>query len=224
MTRPPYNGPGKDNFFLLQGRRPRGVIHVGINDGEEIPWYLIAGYWPILGFEPNPEVFEQTYEDFTPEINQNRVFLYNLALGNPSDDEIIEGKNLRIPRRKVDKVEATKGGSLLPEFSLSDEYEIGRLISVPILPFNLWATNNNINVDLYDLLIIDVQGMELDVLKGFGNFLNKMKYLVVECSELPVYQGEAFASDVVKYLRRKGFIQQTPILSHNDILFMRENV
>lgn len=218
----PYNGiPGNDIYFYAKGHRPRGVIHVGMNDGREIPWYLYIGYKSVLGFEPIPEVFIQTCLDFKEEIQAGLVRLENYALGNPSNIEILKGISLNIPRLKETLVEATMGGSALPELQLPPEYEIGRTIKVPILPFDFWADANLKDMSLYDTLVIDVQGMELEVLKGFGSYLLAIQFLVVECSEVPIFKGEVPAQIIVDYLTRRGFRQETPIGKHDDIMFVR---
>jgi hypothetical protein len=63
--------------------------------------------------------------------------------------------------------------------------------------------------------------MELETLRGFGSLLELFQLLVVECSEKPVYDGEAPATEVISYLRDRGFIDQTPIEQHGDIFFVR---
>ena len=43
------------------------------------------------------------------------------------------------------------------------------------------------------LLKIDVQGFEIEVLKGCNALINKISYIYVECSFLELYQGQALA-------------------------------
>jgi len=47
-------------------------------------------------------------------------------------------------------------------------------------------------------LVVDVQGMELQVLRGFGEKLAHFDFLNIECSRVPLYEG--------KPLRRKLWI------------------
>lgn len=75
----------------------------------------------------------------------------------------------------------------------------------------------------YNFLNMDIQGMELEALKGMGDQLNYFDALVIECSETPVYVGEASAEAVTGFLRGRGFERVTPIKLHNDVLFLRKD-
>jgi len=55
------------------------------------------------------------------------------------------------------------------------------------------------------LLKIDVQGYELEVLKGCEDMLNKFSHLYVECSFIELYQGQALAHQIIAWLEERGF-------------------
>lgn len=55
------------------------------------------------------------------------------------------------------------------------------------------------------LLKIDVQGSELDVLRGAGDELRLFEQLFVECSFVELYEGQALADEVVAFLLNLGF-------------------
>jgi FkbM family methyltransferase len=55
------------------------------------------------------------------------------------------------------------------------------------------------------LLKIDVQGAELDVLAGAEMTLKRVDEVLVECSFVELYQGQALASEVVAHLHARGF-------------------
>ena len=52
---------------------------------------------------------------------------------------------------------------------------------------------------------IDVQGFELQVLRGTGEGLRVVDEIFVECSFVELYDGQALADDVVCFLREAGF-------------------
>jgi FkbM family methyltransferase len=54
------------------------------------------------------------------------------------------------------------------------------------------------------LLKIDVQGVELDVLRGAGASLSHIDEVLVEVSFVELYTGQALASDVICYLAERG--------------------
>lgn len=54
------------------------------------------------------------------------------------------------------------------------------------------------------LLKIDVQGLELEVLKGAGRTLEAVDEALIECSFVELYEGQAMADEVVAFLLERG--------------------
>ena len=81
------------------------------------------------------------------------------------------------------------------------------------------------------LLKIDVQGYEIEVLKSADSFLSRFEWIYVECSYIPLYEGQPLAQDVVDFLRTRGFalsgrynvswIKNTDRPLQADLLFQR---
>jgi hypothetical protein len=55
------------------------------------------------------------------------------------------------------------------------------------------------------LLKIDVQGYELEVLRGGEETLRSVDEVFVECSFVELYTGQALAGELIAYLCSKGF-------------------
>jgi FkbM family methyltransferase len=55
------------------------------------------------------------------------------------------------------------------------------------------------------LLKIDVQGFELEVLKGSESLLSNFKWLYIECSYVEFYRGQPVADEVIEYLGHRNF-------------------
>ena len=55
------------------------------------------------------------------------------------------------------------------------------------------------------LLKIDVQGAELDVLNGASGVLEAVDSILVECSFVELYRGQALAGEIIDALHRRGF-------------------
>lgn len=55
------------------------------------------------------------------------------------------------------------------------------------------------------LLKIDVQGFELEVLKGCEDLLDKFSHLYIECSFIELYERQALAHQVVTWLEQRSF-------------------
>lgn len=57
------------------------------------------------------------------------------------------------------------------------------------------------------LMKIDVQGFELNVLKGSTELLNNIKYIYSECSYLELYKGQALYPEISEFLTKYGFFK-----------------
>jgi FkbM family methyltransferase len=77
---------------------------------------------------------------------------------------------------------------------------------------------------------IDVQGYELNVLRGFGDLLDAVDYLIVELTNVAFYEGAANSSEVIAYLVAREFrilgiydmYLQDQICVQANFLFSRE--
>lgn len=203
--------PGQLTPFLSAGFPVRGTVWVGANDGEEIPYLLKLGLTPVLAFEPHPVAFNRL--DFCWGEHARCI---NLALGNTNGE-----LELHVPDNNDDRM--ATGLNPIP----GDEHLWTRLlmqdaaVTVPMSRFDTWADNLDFNLAPYNALVIDVQGMELDVLEGFGIDLYGFDYLCVELSSEPLYEGEAPGQAVADWLDDRGYSRISPIVSHNDVLFVQ---
>ena len=190
FTEPPYN------------LDITGLIHVGTNYGYEMRWYQRMGINPLIGFEPLPSAVEQ-FRKLYPDI-----VLFPFALGDEDgllgDLDVYAGDG--------------QGSTLLHETQRDPNVQLVERIQVPVRRFdNLWLPNTLVNVNC---LVIDVQGFELQVLRGFGVCLDPINMISVELSRVPLYEGEAPAAEVCDWLGERGFMRISPIEDHNDVFFI----
>ncbi len=107
--------------------------------------------------------------------------------------------------------------------------EIG-VTDVEVGPLSDFVSANDLTAPA--LLKIDVQGFELEVLRGAGDLLAAFEHVYVEASFEALYEGQALADDVIAYLVAAGFAE---VGRHNvsigpegapiqaDFLFRRES-
>jgi len=77
---------------------------------------------------------------------------------------------------------------------------------------------------------LDVQGYELEVLKGFGNYINQVDYILTEVSYQEAYKGQPFANEIIKFLEENNFFiikknvesKYKKKIFQQDILFERK--
>lgn len=103
-------------------------------------------------------------------------------------------------------------------------------------PENRYTLKNTITLDKLvkkhgwakpDLIKIDVQGAEMDVLKGATEIIGCVKYLIVEMQSEEYNKGAPRANETLKYIETLGFKCIAHKFSDNgpdaDYCFVREN-
>jgi len=82
-----------------------------------------------------------------------------------------------------------------------------------------------------DFMKIDTQGSEIDILKGCGKYLKKVKLLYLECPIVNINQGAPDISEYLTFTKKAGFIPldicekhiHNNILLQIDILFINKS-
>ena len=193
-----------DYFTEHLGLDIKGILHVGTNDGYEMQFYRSMGIEHLAGVEPLPSaiaLFRRKYTD---------IPLFGCALSDK------EGKAMLTVVTPGDG----QGSSLLAENSPSPEYSYDTQVEVNVRR----GDSLELSWGKYDCMVVDVQGLEYEVLKGFGEYLHGFRMLSVECSIAPVYRGGAPARVVADYLAEMGFIRKSDFEVHNDVFWVREDV
>lgn len=78
-----------------------------------------------------------------------------------------------------------------------------RSVEVPVARLDTWAAANG--GPRVDAMKLDVQGAELEVLRGAGALLSGMRVLELEVTFTPIYAGQALFADIDAFLRAEGF-------------------
>ena len=208
----------KISHITEQGFDIEGIIHVGANNGEELPWYREMGIYHLVAFEPLDGIFEKLESDYPS------VHCFKLALGNEDNDQ----KILNIASGDA------KGSSVFfpdlthPEVTERWKHGQDRMVGTQVMKmrkFSTWAKEHpEIDLSNYDTIVMDTQGNEMEVLLGMEEYLQHFKFLSLELSYKPVYFGETSGEEVSDWLDEHGFIRDSPIFSHNDVFFIRKDI
>lgn len=169
------------------------VVDVGANRGQFT--LLMAGLFPdarILAFEPLIEPFRKLL-DVTAKHHKVRAF--NAAIG---------------PTRTTMPMNVSKrddSSSLLPistaQETIFPNTGHARVDQVRVAPLGDFM--DDMDLARPSLLKIDVQGFELEVLKGSADCLDAFDAVYVEASFVQLYNGQPFASDIIDYLHQRDF-------------------
>lgn len=194
-----------------------GVVHVGAHLGEEVQAYRLEGRSPIILFEPQDLSGDRSYGTYwVPFALGDRQDILQLRCplhyeGEPKSFDTQSATGLTIIRERAEAIgwKVTKTETIAVEMTTFDAWARG-------LGFAFGWRNNPCS-----LLVIDVQGMEMQVLVGFGKWLDGFKEIKVECSHPAIYAGGYDAIEVVNFLEKRGFTQESPILPHGDVHFIK---
>jgi FkbM family methyltransferase len=78
-----------------------------------------------------------------------------------------------------------------------------------------------------DVVKIDVEGHSLEVLLGFGVFLERVKILHVETEIIEVFPGQKLMKDVIELMDARGFMPVHELYipeNQEDIIFLRKDL
>ena len=150
------------------------VVHVGANIGEELEFYDSLGVNKIYFFEPREEAIAELVENCKKFKNRIDIAIFPIGLGSQKEEKTIfnGGQSSSFLSPKVHL-----------EVHPQIHFNVGKTLSVrrgdTILPDGLCI----------DMLNIDVQGYELEVLKGLGNLLINTKLIYTEINVDELYES-----------------------------------
>ena len=165
-----------------------GVIHIGGHYGEEVQDYIDEGIQQIILFEPLSENFNILKEK-AGNLNAN-IEGFQVALGAKkgtatmyvSDNEKQSSSILK------PKVHLTHHPHV--KFPTTEEVEVHTLDSY--------------NCGNYNFINMDVQGYELEVLKGGTKVLEQVNYVYCEVNRDEVYENNAYVEEIDEFLAQYG--------------------
>lgn len=166
-----------------------GVIHVGAHYGEEIVDYLDNGIGEMILFEPlknNYEILKQKVDLVRNSLATGVIEIHNVALG-PEETKttmFVSSNEQQSSSILKPKQHLIHHPNVL--FPTTEEVEVKTLDS-----FNTYK---------YNFLNMDVQGYELEVLKGSSNTLTKIDYIYCEVNRAEVYENNAFIEEIDDFL------------------------
>jgi len=169
---------------------PRGeVLHVGAHAAEELESYFENELFPITWVEAQPELAQNLARKLNPE--QNRVL--NVAAWDTNG----EIKKLYVTNNSQSTSLLKMGTHLnmYPQIQVVTEILVETKRLDTLIPEDT----------VFTFINIDVQGAELEVLKGLGNLLYKTNVVYCEVNRKRLYENCAQVRELDKYLKSYGF-------------------
>lgn len=169
--------------------KPSGVLHIGANIGEESVQYEEQGIKNVVWIEANPEI----YQTLCSNVSYLKHRCYNFAAGDENKKVQLHISNNAGQSSSVLELGTHKRNHPTVKYTHDVEVEMLRLDQATI------------DLSGIDYLSMDIQGFELNALKGMGDILHQFKWVYLEVNREEVYKGNGLAKDVYRYLGTFGF-------------------
>ncbi len=192
----------------------RGAIHVGGCIGEERDWYERMNFERVIWFEPNRDLFPQLKSNLVPYANQVAVNLgihdtlrtatLHVASNRGQSSSILEFDKHLIYHPKVRYV-----------------YDM----TIKLTRMDKFFSSNGFSLKDFNFLNVDVQGVELNVIKSFGEEIRKLDYIYTEINEHHLYKDCCLVGEMDTYLKRYGFRRSITFMCPKhwgDALYVRK--
>jgi FkbM family methyltransferase len=168
----------------------KGIIHIGGHYGQEYDLYRVLNV-PVIFFEP----LSNNYRILKDKVkNNDNVQTFQCALGN-------ENKKILM---NVETANNSQSSSILkPKKHLEQYPHITFDHTEEVYMFRL--DDIEIEKENYNFLNIDVQGYELEVLKGSVDILKNIDYIISEVNRDEVYENCAKVEELDQFLNQFNF-------------------
>ena len=194
------------------------LIDVGSNKGQFV--LLCIKFFPnllIYSFEPIKEALikQKNLLSF-----KNNIYFYNTGIGN---------KKKKINFFITNRVDSSSFLTINKSKNYNKNYYVKEKRKIKIQKLDQILNNKKLIKPV--LIKIDVQGFELEVLKGSKKTLPNIDYLLLEVSKNQMYNKQALEIEIINFLKKEKFrimvsskwkrINNTEFMQR-DILFKRK--
>lgn len=185
------------NKWIKNLEHAKVIYDIGANIGNHTIYFALNTNAQIFAFEPMPMNFSLLEKNINDNNMESRIISYNFALGD------YEG----IAQMEFEQEKNNGTATILP--SEKTEINGGVEVKVNIL--------DQMDIPLPDFIKIDVEGFELNVLKGMKNILKMAE------ASLWIEVDEKNAKLIYEFLTQIGyFVSDFVLSSSNNILFTKQ--
>lgn len=205
-------------FNQLPINNIKGIIHIGAHEAEELDQYVSAGITNVLWVEANPnkqKIIEKKISSFP-----------KMKLGQFAASFVSGGTG------KLNISNNGQSSSLLNLGTHSQYYSDIKYIDeqkVPFITIDDWIYKLGIkeSENNYNFINLDIQGYELNALKGMNKQLRQVDYIYSEINTSEVYEECAKVEEIDEFLLDFNFKRVATRLTDygwGDALYAKNNI
>lgn len=182
--------------------KPSGVVHVGAHFGQEVPEYKRMGAKKIILIEPQAHCIDRLnkLQDVTVVHSACGSVIGEMTMYTSDQNE---GQSNSLLRPKLHEKQH-------PEIKFTGS------ITVPVVPLDMIAPAD------CDMLVMDVQGYELEVLRGAQESLKNFKWVYTEVNRDETYEGCARVEEIDAFLSDFQRVETSWLGIWGDALYIRK--
>ena len=168
------------------------IVDGGANNGSTIELFLKQYKFPTIhAYEPIPELVDKLKKRFE---GRNNIIIHDSAIGSEKKTIVFNIVNNLV------------SSSVFEPSSLNKNLHGENVRVVKKVEVKQVRLEEELkSVGNVDLLKLDLQGYELEALRGCGALLNRVKIITTEIEFVPLYDDQPLFGDIDIYLRTHGF-------------------
>ena len=192
-----YNEHNSEELLLqtiLRNFGIKAVLDVGANQGQYAQGLIDHGYkGKIYSFEPISSVFEVLKKTSAA---YPRWSVFNLGLGSKEEELLINISENFVSSSILKVSELSTDSEPKTRITHGEKVKLSTLDA-------LFAKQPEFDREI--LLKLDVQGYELEALRGAVKSLAQIKVVQAEMSFVQLYEGAPLYGEVIDFLKKNGF-------------------
>lgn len=174
-------------LFPKYNIKPRGVLHVGANVGEERDVYLELGIKKQIWIEANPTIFLKLKSNIS---NNPQAVALNYCVSDKKEKVKFNISNNASQSSSI--LELGTHATVHPDVHYIDSVEMEAYPLKEIIQAHIYrnpSTGFYEGMEDYDFLNLDLQGAELKALMGLEDILSQFKWVYIEVNKDHLYKG-----------------------------------
>jgi FkbM family methyltransferase len=208
---------------------PKGIIHVGAHQAEEISVYDLLRIKNVVWIEANSELISSLQEKiYQPKNLFQKTFNLKPHKKHVLINSLISDEDNKEYEFKItNNAESSSILELDQHLKYHPEIHVVNSKYLTSKRLDTIVKEHSINMKKFNFLNLDIQGAELLALKGFSENLAHIKYIYTEVNNEELYKDCALIGDLDNYLSTYGFKRKETRLTEykwGDAFYIKQKI